>query len=170
MSIAMARPGRHSFGRKKFDAQPSEGSSVLIATAGEPVSPAVVRRALELSDGAPVAVVTLARIYGSAFGLPNPGLMPSKRELADHKALIDKLIRRLERGGVEAWGQIAATRRPVKTIVGVAKARGVRHVIVVSPQQAKWRQVVEGDLVRDVRRRLAADVTVERGAPVGNLS
>ena len=29
----------------------------------------------------PVAVISLARIYGSSFGLPNPGLMPTKKEL-----------------------------------------------------------------------------------------
>jgi hypothetical protein len=159
---AEARFGR--VGRKKFDPQPTDRSTVLIVTSGEAVAPAVVRRAVELSDGGPVAVVTLARIYGSALGLPNPGLMPSKRELADHKVLVERTVRRLERAGVEAWGQIAATRRPVKTIVAVARARQVEHVILVAPPQARWRQVVEGDLVRDVARRLPEDVTVERFA------
>jgi K+-sensing histidine kinase KdpD len=167
MSVAtMALPTRSRLGRigrKKFDPQPTQHSAVLIATNGEPVSAAVVRRAVELSDGEPVAVVTLARIYGSALGLPNPGLMPSKVELADHRELVDKVVRRLERRGVAAWGQIAATRKPRKTIVAAARARGVRHVIVVTPEQPRWRQLVEGDLVHDVERRLPDDVTVERG-------
>jgi K+-sensing histidine kinase KdpD len=160
-----ARQGIRRIGRRKFDAQPTQRAAVLIASNGEPISPAVIRRATELSDGAPVAVVTLARIYGSALGLPNPGLMPSKAEMANHKDLVDKVVRRLEGRGVSAWGQIAATRRPVKTIVAVARARGVGHVIVVTPEQARWRQVVEGDLVRDVGRRLAGVAAVERGAP-----
>jgi hypothetical protein len=91
--------------------------------------------------------------------------MPSKRELAEHNEAVDGAVRRLERSGVEAWGQIAATRRPVKTIVSVAKARGARHVVVVTPEVAGLRRVVEGDLVRDVGRRLPADVMVERGRP-----
>ncbi len=162
-AVTVARRPRRGFGRKKFDPQPTQHSAVLIATTGESIPAAVIRRAVELSAGDPVAVVTLARIYGSALGLPNPGLMPSKRELADHKMLVDNTVRRLERKGVEAWGQIAATRKPVKTIVAVARARGVSNVILVTPEQPRWRQVVEGDLVRDVSRRLPDDVSVERG-------
>jgi hypothetical protein len=170
MSVAtMARPStnplRLRFGRKKFDEQPRQQAAVVIATAGEQIPPAILRRGVELSGGEPVAVVCLARIYGSAYGLPNPGLMPSRAEMADHQALVARAVSRLERSGVEAWGQIAATRRPVKTIVAVARARGARHVIVVVPETAKWRRIVEGDLVRDVSRRLPADVTVERGEP-----
>jgi hypothetical protein len=155
---------RRRFGRKKFDPQPTDTATVLIAITGAaPVSTAVIRRAVAMSEGGPVALVSLARIYGSAMGLPNPGLMPSKRELAEHTAVVTRTVARLERAGVKAFGQIAATRRPVKTIVAVAQARAVRHVIVVSPEQPKWRRVVEGELAHDVGRRLPDDVTVERG-------
>jgi hypothetical protein len=158
-------PIRRRFGRKKFDKQPTQSADVLIATAGDRITAAVIRRAVNLSEGGPVAVVSLARIYGSAYGLPSPGLMPSKKELAERRDLVTRAIGRLERTGTEASGQIAATRRPVKTIVAVAKARGVRHVIVIAPETAKWRRFVEGDLARDVSRRLPDDVTVESATP-----
>lgn len=151
------------FGRRRFDRQPTQAAAVLIATTGERVSGATLRQARALAGGEPVAVVSLARIYGSAYGLPNPGLMPSKAELAAHTEVVTRTVGRLERAGVEAWGQVAATRRPAKTTAGAAAARGCRHILMVFPDAPRWRQIVEGDLVRDVRRRVDDHVTVERG-------
>jgi hypothetical protein len=154
---------RSRFGRRKFDRQPTQSAAVLIAAPmGDPVPPSVVKRALRLSGGEPVAVVTIARIYGSSLGLPNPGLMPTRKEMATQKSQIDKTVRLIEKGGSEAWGQIAATRKPVKTVAAVAKVRGVRHVIVVrTPQEKRWREVVEGNIVKDISRKLGPDVEVE---------
>jgi hypothetical protein len=155
------RPARARFGRRKWDKQPSQAAAVLIATVGVPIPPSVIRSAVQMGGGQPVAVVSIARIYGSSLGLPNPGLMPTKAEMDDQRALVAKAIDRLERSGVEAWGQVAATRRFAKTIAQAARVRGVSHVLVVSPETARWRVVVEGDVARDVRRRVPKEVTVE---------
>jgi len=153
------------FGRKKFDKQPTQSAAVLIASNGEKIPNAVLRQALQLSQGEPVAVVTLARIYGSAYGLPNPGLMPTKREMADQHAIVRRAMESLEKVGCEVWGQVAATRKPVKTISAVAQARQVRHVLVVRNQSSGVRGVIEGDLAKDVARRVGPEVTVEGVAP-----
>jgi nucleotide-binding universal stress UspA family protein len=134
---------------------------VLIATVGVPIPPDVIRRAVELSGGRPVAVVSIARIYGSSFGLPNPGLLPTRTEMDEQLALVNKAINRLERAGVEAWGQVATTRRFAKTIAQAARAREVDHVLVVTSEVARWRQVIEGDVARDVRRRIGKEMEVE---------
>jgi hypothetical protein len=152
-------------GRRRFGAQPTQPASVLIVTVGEPVKAPVIAQAVGLSDGDAVAVVALARIYGSAFGLPNPGLLPTRKEMADHKNVVERAIGRLEKAGVAAWGQVAATRHPVKTIVAVAKARGARHVIIISAPAPRWREIIEGNLVKDVNRRMPSDVTVQGAAP-----
>jgi hypothetical protein len=154
-------PSRARFGRRKWDKQPSQSAAVLIASVGVPIPPSVLRSAVQMSGGEAVAVISIARIYGSSLGLPNPGLMPTKAEMDDQRALVAKAVDRLERSGVEAWGQVAATRRFAKTIAQAARARGVRKVVVVAPEAARWRVVVEGDVARDVRRRLPKDVTVE---------
>jgi hypothetical protein len=106
-------PGRsrRRFGKGTWDAQPSQPAAVLIATVGIPIPSAVIRRAVALSGGRPVAVVSIARIYGSSFGLPNPGLLPTRTEMDEQLALVNKAINRLERTGTEAWGQVATTRR-----------------------------------------------------------
>ncbi|HEX3839216.1 MAG TPA: universal stress protein [Acidimicrobiales bacterium] len=157
----IGQPAKARFGRRKWDKQPSQSAAVLIATVGVPIPPSAIRNGVKLSGGKPVAVVSIARIYGSSLGLPNPGLMPTKKEMDEQRAQVAKAISRLERAGVEAWGQVAATRRYAKTIAGAAKARGVDHVLVVTPEAPHWRKVIEGDVARDVRRRLPKEVTVE---------
>jgi len=163
---APAHPIRR-FGRRKFDKQPSQSAAVLIAAPmGDPIPPSAVRAALQRSGGEPVAVVTIARIYGSSMGLPNPGLMPTRKEMEAQKSQVEKALRLIEKGGGQAWGQVAASRKPVKTVAQAAKARGVHHVIVVRTAQTKrWREVVEGDVVKDIARKLGSEVHVEGVSP-----
>lgn len=155
---AVKGPTRRSIwprlGRAKWDRQPTQSSAVLIATVGLPIPPAALRRAMELSRGRPVAVISIARIYGSSMGLPNPGLLPTRNEMDEQRALVATAVEELEQAGIEAWGQVAATRRYGKTIAQAAEARGVEHVLVVTPKVPAWRQFVEGDTARDVRRRI----------------
>jgi hypothetical protein len=156
-----SRPTRSFFRRAKWDKQPTQSSAVLIATVGIAIPPTVIRRAVELSEGRPVAIVAIARIYGSSFGLPSPGLMPTRKEMDEQLALVNKAIVRLEKAGVEAWGQVASTRRYAKTIARVGRARGVSSVLVVTPEVPRWRRLMEGDTARDVRRRVGKEMVVE---------
>jgi hypothetical protein len=155
------RAARGPFGKAQWDQQPTQFSEVLIASVGVSIPPAVIRRAVQLSGGRPVAVVTIARIYGSSLGLPNPGLLPTRKEMDEQRAFVAKAIEDLERSGVEAWGQVATTRRYGRTIALAARARGVSHVLVVTPAVPRWRLFVEGDVSRDVRRRIGKEMTVE---------
>ncbi len=155
--LAGARLGRG----KKWDKQPTQSSAVLIAAVGIAIPPEVIDRAVALGDGRAVAVVTIARIYGSSFGLPNPGLLPTRKEMDEQRAVVTNAIDRLERSGVEAWGQVATTRRYARAIAEAARARGVRHVLVVAAEVPRWRQLIEGDVARDVRRRIGKDMVVE---------
>ena len=129
-------PVRRRFGRRKFDKQPAQPAAVLIASNGVAVPNAALRLARRVSGGEPVAVVSIARLYGSGLGLQNPGLMPTRKELAQQQEIVERAVSSLEKAGSEAWGQIAISRRPAKTIAEAARARGVRHVIVVRPDAA----------------------------------
>jgi hypothetical protein len=161
-----AGPVRRRFGRSKFDKQPAQSAAVLIASNGVAVPGSAVRLALRMGGGEPVAVLTIARLYGSSLGLQNPGLMPTRKELAEQMQVVDRAVLSIEKAGAQAWGQLAITRRPAKTIAAAAKARGVSHVIVVRPEQpVRWRQVVEGDLVKEVARKLGPGVEVEGVSP-----
>src|SRR5205823_10598803 len=120
------------FGRRRFDPQPTSPAAVLLASSGEPFSRAAVKRAHELAAGQPVAVLSILKVYGSTFGLPNPGLLPTRREREEQFALVDRAIKDLERRGCTVDGQIAATRSAGRTIAKVARGRQVRDVVMDS--------------------------------------
>jgi hypothetical protein len=133
---------------------------------GDPIPASAVKKALEISGGRAVSVVTIARIYGSKYGLMNPGLLPSRKEMEAQRSQVETAIKLIERSGAEAWGQIAASRKPVKTVAEVARARCAEHVIVVRIEQTqRWRQIVEGDIVKDISRKLGPEVHVEGVSP-----
>ena len=85
--------------------------------------------------------------------------------MEEQKEIASRAVAALEKGGVEAWGQVAATRKAAKTIAQAALARGVRHVLVVRPEKSGWRLVVEGDVAKEVAQKVGAAVSVEGVAP-----
>ncbi len=135
---------------------------MLLATDGrEPFSRGAIERAAALASPSGVAVLAIAKIYGTQFGLPHPGLMPTKDEVDLRRGWISDAIAELERAGVDADGQLAATRKAIKLIARVAVARSVEHVVVDEGPSRGLRLMIEGDTGKDVRRRLKTiDVVV----------
>ena len=107
---------------------------ILLASEGRPIPPAAVARAIELAKptGASVHVFTIARIHGTSFGMPTPGLMPSKREWAEQRDIVAKTIRRLERKGLEAGGHVLGTRNATKKILAEAKQEGCDAIVMAA--------------------------------------
>ncbi len=121
-------------------------------------SPRAVARATALSPSGPVAVVTIAKIYGSSFGLPHPGLLPTKAELAERQGWVEAAIRTLHAAGTAADGQVAATRRTAKKLAAVARARGARTVVIDETTVSNGlRRMIEGDVGAELRRKLRKD-------------
>src|SRR5262247_3072687 len=149
------------FGRRRFDPQPTSPAAVLLASSGSPFSKAAVRRAYELAGGEPVAVLSILKVYGSQFGLPNPGLLPTRSERDEQLAVVRRAINALEQRGCTADGQVAATRSAGRTIAKVARARHVRYVVMDAHPVTGVRRVIEGELVNIVRRRLRDAATLE---------
>jgi len=153
--------------RRRGDPQPTAPVGVLLASPGTPLSAGAVRRAAELAGGEPVAVLSIARIHGSAFGMPNPGLMPTRPEREAQRTIVATAIGGLERKGVRADGQVAVARNPARTIARIAGVRGVRHVVLDAPTGGRLRQFVEGDLAAAVRRRAGPGVEVHSVGAAG---
>jgi nucleotide-binding universal stress UspA family protein len=147
--------------RRRWDPQPTASAGVLLASSGAPFSRAALRRAYELAAGQPVAVLSILRIYGSTFGLPNPGLMPTRREREEQLANVSKAIAELERRGCTADGQVAATRSAGRMIAKVARIRQVRYVVMDAQSAGGVRQIIEGSVTTIVRRRLADRAALE---------
>ena len=147
------------FHRRRFDVQPTSPCEVMLASDGrQDYSERAVARAAALSDSSPVAVVTIAKIYGSSFGLPHPGLLPTKDELDERRGWVESAIRKLATEGVAGDGQVAATRRTSKTLAAVARSRGARVIVIdETPVPKGLRRLVEGDVGAELRRKLRED-------------
>jgi nucleotide-binding universal stress UspA family protein len=139
-----------------------EVEAVLLASEQRPISSEAIAIAARLAhrSGAPVHVLTIARIWGTSLGFPNPGLFPSKGEWDTQRAIVDDTVRSLERAGVEADGHVIGARNATKRIV-----REARHLhcgaIVMTADEPRSRFV--GNFMwsqepQRVRRR--ADVPV----------
>ncbi|MGO9192469.1 MAG: hypothetical protein ACLP8X_28970 [Streptosporangiaceae bacterium] len=152
--------------RRRWDTQPGEPAAVLLASSGAPFSRAATRRARELAAGGPVAVISILKVYGSAFGLPNPGLMPTRREREEQVGIVDRAIRDLERQGCAADGQVTATRSAGRAIAKAARARQVSYVVMDALPATGIRKVIEGEVAAIVRRRLRGAAILDLvGAP-----
>jgi hypothetical protein len=158
------------FGRRAWDKAPAEPAGVLLASAGAPFSGAAVRRACELAAGEPVAVLTILKVYGSSFGLPNPGLLPTRRERDEQYTIVRRAIAAVERRGGTADGQITATRSAGRTIAKAARRRRVRYVVMDDPAPSGVRRITEGAVTATVRRRLGDGATLELVGPGARIS
>ena len=148
-------------GRDRWDKQPTSQAAVLLASPGSQFSSAAMRRARELADGQPVAVLAILKIYGSSFGLPNPGLMPTRRERDEQLKNVKLAIHELERRGCAVDGQIAATRSAGRTIAKVARARKVSYVVMDTQPATGIRRLIEGEVSNNVRRWLRGAAVLE---------
>jgi nucleotide-binding universal stress UspA family protein len=106
--------------------------AVLLASEDREIPTSAIDLAARVAkrSGAPVHVFTIARIWGTSFGFPNPGLNPSKREWDQQRHNVQKAIGRLERKGVEADGRVVATRAGAKRIVKEAQRLGCDLIVM----------------------------------------
>jgi nucleotide-binding universal stress UspA family protein len=113
------------------------------------------------ASGGTVAVVLPLKIHGYSLGLPNPGLMPTARERAAADQAITVTVTRLRRAGVDVDGQIIVTRHAHRAIPRVVRRRGATAVLLETSNAGRLRRFLEGDLHRQLRRRLGPAVIVE---------
>ena len=139
--------------------QPTNPVEVMLASDGrQDYSRAALARAAALSPSGPIAVVTIAKIYGSSFGLPHPGLLPTKAELDERRGWVEAAVGTLKARGTTADGQVAATRRAAKKLAAVARARGAQVIVIDETTVSNpLRRLIEGDVGTELRRKLRKD-------------
>jgi nucleotide-binding universal stress UspA family protein len=105
---------------------------ILLASEGRGISDAVLGRVIELAreSGASVHVLSIARVHGVAFGLPNPGLLPTKHEWDEQRELVRKAVARLRRKGIEADGHVLGARNATKHILAKAATEGCDAIVM----------------------------------------
>ncbi|MBV9748099.1 MAG: universal stress protein [Acetobacteraceae bacterium] len=132
----MALPSlRRLFGLEPGRPLPFEAGSrprVLLASEGRPFGPATLRRVAELArvEGAEVRVLTVARIWGTSLGFPNPWLLPSKHEWQQQRDHVETAIRALSSRGVVASGEVVGTRNAARRIARTAERLGCAAIVM----------------------------------------
>lgn len=130
---------------------PSEANAgpfgrILLASEGRQIPDGAVARVLELArrSGASVYVLSIARVHGVAFGLPNPGLLPTKREWDEQRDMVRKIVKRLQRKGIEADGRVVGTRKSTKVILQEAELSSCDAIVMAADPD---RNRVAGDFM-----------------------
>jgi nucleotide-binding universal stress UspA family protein len=105
---------------------------ILLASEGREIPDAAIKHAIDLArrSQASVHVFSIARVHGVAFGLPSPGLLPTKREWQEQRESVTKAVRRLERKGIDAKGHVLGTRNATKKICEEAKLEGCDVIVM----------------------------------------
>jgi nucleotide-binding universal stress UspA family protein len=126
------RPGGAS--RQTEDPDDLAVRAVLLASESREIPRAAIDLAARIAErsGAPVHVFTIARIWGTSFGFPSPGLYPTKREWDEQRRNAEKAVARLERKGVEADARVIGTRAGAKRIVREAQRRGCDAIVMAA--------------------------------------
>lgn len=107
---------------------------ILLATEGRPIPEAAIARVVGLASksGASVHVFCIARVHGVSFGMPSPGLMPTKKEWAANREIVTKAVKRLRRKGLEADGSVLGTRKSTKRICDEATKEGCEAIVMAA--------------------------------------
>ncbi len=107
---------------------------ILLASEGRRIPDAAIERVLELAapGHASVHVFSIARVHGTSFGMPVPGLLPTRQEWKEQRDLVAKAVKRLHRKGLEAEGHVLGTRKATKKIIEEAKREGCDAIVMAA--------------------------------------
>ena len=113
---------------------------VLLASEGRRFPPDAVAFAARLATprAVPVHVLSIARVWGTSLGFPNPNLYPSKQEWDQQRDLVAEAVRLLESRGLKATGQVIATRNTGRRIVAVARQTGCDAIVMAADPPRNW--------------------------------
>lgn len=131
---------RNLFGRSRSAGESKAAQNVLIASEGRRFNQDVIDLAVRMllpHDGH-ARVLSVARLWGTGLGLPNPGLRPSKREMEEQQENVFWALGQLEDAGVSAGGHIVTTRNPSKSILNEAKRHNCDAIIMGADPRRPW--------------------------------
>ncbi len=110
--------------------------AVLLASEDRDISEPAMRLAARIAErcDARVHVMVIARIWGTSFGFPNPGLMPNKREWEEQRKKAELAVRALKSWGLEADAHVIGTRNAAKKIVEEAQVHRCGAIVMTADE------------------------------------
>ncbi len=121
-----------------------------------------------------IHVLSIARIWGTSLGFPNPGLYPNRVEIDEQREIVDSASAAVERRGFEVKSRILTARDPAKVIARYAERIGARAIVLGDPMHAMrpWERAIKGNPAKDLGRRtriplhiVPIDAPMPRGMP-----
>lgn len=113
---------------------------LMVASEGRKIGHDVIVRALELARPAhaSVFVMTIARVWGTSLGFPNPGLMPTRKEWDEQRLIVREAVSAFQKAGFDADGMVLATRRGARRILREARRRNVDAIVMGADPKRKY--------------------------------
>ena len=142
--------------------------TIMLASTGTPIDPKVIERVLALAAERPtkVLVLSVARIFGTRFGLPNPMLYPTKREWDEQQQIADAAAEALREHGIATKTKLVGSRSASTAIARWAEFLGCRAIVVGAPALTRTDRWLRGDEPNRVAKKTRLPVHVVGLPPV----
>ena len=132
--------------RRTDPPDPSEISieRILLASEGRAIPADTIEFVARLaaSRRAAVNLISIARVHGTAFGFPSPGLLPTRREWQEQRDIVAAAVKALRKRGLQAEGHVVGTRKATSRICQEASDLGC-DVIVMAADPPRNRVVAD---------------------------
>jgi len=132
--------------RRTDPPDPSEISieRILLASEGRAIPADAIEFVARLaaSRRAAVNLISIARVHGTAYGFPSPGLLPTKREWQEQRDIVAAAVKALRKRGLQAEGHVVGTRKATARICQEASDLGC-DVIVMAADPPRNRVVAD---------------------------
>ena len=124
--------------------------------------------ALATPEHAKITVLGIARVFGTALGLPHPGLKPTPLEWEAQRKITQDAADDLRLRGFDVLIAMARARNAPKLIGRWVRAKRFHAVVIPDPERPGWRRRIEGELTKEIGRH--AKVPVLRGPDPSRLA
>jgi len=127
---------------------------LLVSVASSPITPDVIRQTVALAtpEHAKITVLGIARVFGTALGLPHQGLKPTPLEWEAQSKVVQDAADDLRTRGFDILIAMAKARNAPKLIGRWVRAKRFHTVVIPDPDRPAWRRRVEGELTKEVGR------------------
>ncbi|MBA2365543.1 MAG: universal stress protein [Actinobacteria bacterium] len=107
---------------------------LLLASEGRPLTKSAIDLAARIAkpQRASVHVFSIARVWGTGLGLPMPALLPTKAEWDEQREIVERAVKALRKHGIDASGQVLATRKATKRILNEAQRTRCEAIVMAA--------------------------------------
>lgn len=127
---------------------------LLVSFAASVITPEVIRQTVALAtpEHAKITVLGIAKVFGTALGLPHPGLKPTPSEWEAQRKITQDAADELRLRGFDVLIAMARARNAPKLIGRWVRAKRFHAVVIPDPERPGWRRLIEGELTKEVGR------------------